>query len=125
MSSRFMAADRVAEQVWQLDRKEARLQQLQIKLDASPYFDDEDVALVQTQLELVKQKLSAIRASVSKADVVYMLVTLKHREAFLEDAVTNDLIAPDLDKQVLQTFVKRQVYLTRLAESRCDVSYSE
>jgi hypothetical protein len=108
-----------AEHLFQLQRKVERLEKLVAQLSASPYFDDDDVTSVTRELEVVRDKLERVRASVRHLDGVFMLVTLKHREAALESAVQQQVLDAEHDKSLFYTLVRKQVYLTRLATDRC------
>jgi hypothetical protein len=108
-----------AEHMFQLQAKAQRLDKLVEQFSASPYFDDDDVAAVTREREVVRDKLQRVRASVQHIDGVFLLVTLKHREAELESAVQQRVLDAEHDKSLFFTLVRKQVYLTRLATERC------
>lgn len=109
---------RIAEQISMLQAKLERLDTLCAKFSELAWFDEDDVELVRKEHESTKLKLDAIKASVQRGDVVYMHVTLQRRELFLETAVRQHLVDVDKDYALFHALVKKQVYLTRLANNR-------
>lgn len=112
------AVTSLADQISLLQTKMERLGALREKLQSLAWFDQDDVELVQKEFDSAQLKLDAIKASVSRGDAVYMHVTLKRRESFLESAVRQNLLDPDKDRTLFHALVKKQVYLTRLANNR-------
>lgn len=110
----------VAHQVVEADRKIKRLQELKTRMLASPCFDVEDVASVDACITAADQRIDAIQQAVSKAQwkVIALFITLKRREAFLEEAVSDKLLLPHVDGTLFQTLVQKQVYLTRIAQEK-------
>lgn len=110
----------VAVQVFDAAEKETRLEKLIDRMQATSYFDGDDVTRVREELEQTREKLAAIHEVVSKSDwkLVTLFITLRRREAFLEQAVSDRLLHPEEDEELFSEFVKKQVYLTRLASEK-------
>lgn len=115
---RLHSIAQLAEQMHMLQAKVERLQAFHTNLYKLDCFDDDDVALVHKELSSTELKLEAIKASVQQRDVVHLHVTLKQREAFLENAVRQYQLNPEKDKALFHALVKKQVYLTRLVNNR-------
>lgn len=114
----------VAQQVVEADQKIVRLMQLKSRMLALPCFDKEDVESVEASIHAAEQRIDAIHQAVSKAQwrVIVLFITLKRREAFLEQAVADKLLlpSPEADGLLFQSLVQKQVYLTRLAHEKAE-----
>lgn len=97
--------------------KVQRLQKLLKSMEELRCFDCNDMERVQQEMGEASRLADAIQASVSEEEwkLVSVFVTLKTREWFFEQAVSNSLLLVDKDAALFQGFVKKEVYLTRLA----------
>lgn len=116
--ARLHSVVQLAEQISMLQTKVERLDKLRDKFQELPWFDNDDMELLAKEHHSAQFKLDAIKAAVQQGENVYLHVTLKRREAFLENAVRQHLLDPEKDKPLFHALVKKQVYLTRLAENR-------
>lgn len=112
--------EQVASVLFKANRKIKRLEELRARMVASVYFDQDDLQRIAQEEALVEAEVAATRETVSKQDWarVRLYLTLKHREAELEAAVTGGLIDVEADETLFSGLVKKQVYLTRLAEEQ-------
>jgi len=107
----------LASQLVTAAHKVKRLAKVKCIMEQSPFFDDDDVRRVATEMEAVERTAAAVRDAITKAQwsCVRMFITLQHRELEMEAAVTQGLLDPTEDTELFQGLVKKQVYLTRLA----------
>ena len=98
-------------------KKVKRLATVKRIMEQSPFFDDDDVRRVDAEMEAVERHATSMRDTITKQQwpSVRMFITLQHRELEIEAAVAQGLLEPDEDTELFQGLVKKQVYLTRLA----------